>query len=110
MTNQVAITMLKNLEQSLDDYCELNDEGKEAFHMAITALELFGNSEQLPSVQLRKGKWIGYNADDKDWQRDDGSPVFMNCSECHEAVINNGSAHWNFCPNCGRRMEEGDSE
>lgn len=51
MTNQVAITMLKNLEQSLDDYCELNDEGKTAFSMAITALELFGISEQLPSVQ-----------------------------------------------------------
>lgn len=50
MTNQVAITMLKNLEQSLDDYCELNDEGKTAFSMAITALELFGISEQLPSV------------------------------------------------------------
>ena len=64
----------------------------------------------LPSVQPRKGKWIGYKADDKDWQRDDGSPVFMNCSECHEAVINNGSAHWNFCPNCGCRMEEGDSD
>ena len=66
--------------------------------------------KDLPSVQPRRGKWIGYNADDKDWQRDDGSPVFMNCSECHGAVINNGSAHWNFCPNCGCRMEEGDSE
>ena len=55
MTNQVAITMLKNLEQSLNDYCELNDEGKTAFSMAITALELFGNSEQLSSAQLQ---WI----------------------------------------------------
>ena len=55
MTNQVAITMLKNLEQSLDDYCELNDEGKTAFSMAITALELFGNSEQLASAQPQ---WI----------------------------------------------------
>ena len=60
--------------------------------------------EHLPSAEPRKGKWIGYKADDKDWQRDDGSPVFMNCSECHEAVINNGSAHWNFCPNCGADM------
>lgn len=51
MTNQTAVTILKNLEQSLDDYCELNDEGKEAFRMAITALELFGISEQLPSAQ-----------------------------------------------------------
>ena len=51
MNNQQAINLLKNLEQSLDDYCELNDEGKTAFGMAITALELFGNSEQLPSAQ-----------------------------------------------------------
>lgn len=51
MNSQIAITLLKDLEQSLDDYCELNDEGKTAFSMAITALELFGISEQLPSVQ-----------------------------------------------------------
>ena len=62
----------------------------------------------LPSIEpeRKKGKWIGYKADDKNWQRDDGSPIFMNCSECHEAVINNGSAHWNFCPNCGADMRE----
>ena len=51
MNNQQAINLLKGLEQSLDDYCELNDEGKTAFRMAITALELFGNSEQLPPAQ-----------------------------------------------------------
>ena len=51
MNNQQAINLLKDLEQCLDDYCELNDEGKTAFGMAITALELFGNSEQLPSAQ-----------------------------------------------------------
>ena len=54
MTNIQAINLLKGLEQSLDDYCELNDEGKTAFGMAITALELFGNSEQLPSAQPEK--------------------------------------------------------
>lgn len=51
MTNLQAIDLLKGLEQSLDDYCELNDEGKTAFRMGITALELFGNAEQLPSAQ-----------------------------------------------------------
>lgn len=51
MTNLQAIDLLKGLEQSLDDYCELNDEGKTAFRMAITALEVFGLSEQLPSAQ-----------------------------------------------------------
>ena len=51
VNSRQAINLLKGLEQSLDDYCELNDEGKAAFRMAITALELFGNTEQLPSAQ-----------------------------------------------------------
>lgn len=51
MTNTQAIDLLKGLEQSLDHYCGLNDEGKTAFHMAITALEVFGNSEQLPPTR-----------------------------------------------------------
>jgi len=51
MTNIQAIDLLKDLEQRLDDYCELNDEGKTVFRMAIEALEVFGNSEQLPSAQ-----------------------------------------------------------
>ena len=51
MTNIQAADLLKGLEQCLDDYCELNDEGKTAFRMAITALESFGISEQLPSAQ-----------------------------------------------------------
>ena len=51
MNSQQAINLLKGLEQSLDDYCELNDEGKAAFRMAIAALESFGISEQLPSAE-----------------------------------------------------------
>jgi len=89
MTNIQAIDLLKGLEQSLDDYCELNDEGKTAFHMAITTLEVFGNSEQLPSAQpeRKKGEWSdGYR-----WQR---------CSLCKQT----GKKSWNYCPNCGADM------
>lgn len=66
MTNLQAIDLLKGLEQSLDDYCELDNEGKTAFDMAITALELFGNSEQLLSAQ----------------------PEIIRCKECKH------SEHW----------------
>ena len=68
MNNQQAINLLKNLEQSLDDYCELNDEGKTAFRMAITALELFGNSEQLTSAQpeIIRCKECKYGVQDED--------------------------------------------
>lgn len=38
MTRQEAINLLRGLEQSLDGYCELNEDGKKAFGMAIDAL------------------------------------------------------------------------
>lgn len=38
MSKQEAIALLRNLEDSLDSYCELNEEGKTAFRMAIEAL------------------------------------------------------------------------
>ena len=58
-----------------------------------------------------QGEWKGYNADKGgDWLRDDGTPVFLVCDKCYGTVINNGSAHWNFCPNCGARMKGADDE
>ena len=62
--------------------------------------------EELPSSQSERktGKWKGYNADNPKWQRTDGTPIFLVCSECNGSVLNNGSAHWNFCPNCGTDM------
>ena len=58
--------------------------------------------ERQPTIEERKtGKWIGYNIEKDGWKRTDGSPVFMRCSECNKIVLNNGSVHWNFCPNCG---------
>ena len=69
--------------------------------------------EDAPSAQPERktGKWKGYNTDKEGWKRTDGSPVFMTCSECFGAVLNNGSAHWNFCPSCGADMrgEQDDS-
>lgn len=60
----------------------------------------------LPAAQpeRKKGRWKGYNTDKEGWTRTDGSPVFMSCSKCNGTVLNNGSAHWNFCPNCGADM------
>ena len=113
MTSQVAITLLKSLEQSLDSYCELNDEGKTAFSMAISALELFGNSEQLPSVQLRKGKWIpvdsysAFGGDGATWMAHGNPVAFYYCSECKEQAYageDGESLITEYCPNCGADM------
>lgn len=63
--------------------------------------------ERQPTIEERKtGKWKGYNADNPKWQRTDGTPIFLVCSECNGSVLNNGSAHWNFCPSCGADMRD----
>ena len=57
-----------------------------------------------------RGKWQGYNTEEPHkWVRDDGEPIFLVCSKCNGTVLNNGSAQWNFCPNCGADMR-GDTE
>ena len=100
MTNIQAINLLKGLEQSLDDYCELNDEGKTAFGMAIAALELFGNSERLPSAQpeRKKGEWIEVD--------DHYNRISGRCSVCGwEALLyETDVVGMDFCPNCGADM------
>lgn len=129
MNNQQAINLLKGLEQSLDDYCELNDEGKTAFGMAIMALELFGNSEQLPSAQPKSYR-EGYQAGFKDAQperkrgkwiavTEDGDVYKRICSCCgKEAFFQNDDPDElydggryklsDFCPHCGADMREVD--
>ena len=107
MTNLQAIDLLKGLEQSLDDYCELNDEGKTAFRMAITALEVFGNSEQLPSAEPERktAEWIyGENGGQDGWY----------CSKCGLFIpwdyeyygLDNIDfiADFHTCPKCDRKM------
>lgn len=51
------------------------------------------------------GTWKGHNADNPDWLRTDGTPIFLVCDKCHGMVLNNGSANWNYCPNCGYPMK-----
>lgn len=58
MTNIQAIDLLKGLEQSLDDYYGLTEKGKTAFHMAITALEMFDFSEPV-AIRTDRSEQIG---------------------------------------------------
>ena len=54
MNNREAITLLRNLEDSLDSYCGLNEEMKTAFRMAIEALncsEILNNSDTISRQQ-----------------------------------------------------------
>ena len=120
MNNQEAIALLGNLEDSLDSYCELNEDGKKAFHMAIESLELFGNSEQLPSAHPTQ-------------TNTPNTLETLECEYCHEDIEGyvkpieknghafvrfgmngwelslkangwHGSAKIKYCPMCGRDL------
>ena len=57
MNNREAITLLRNLEDSLDSYCGLNEEMKTAFRMAIEALncsEIPNNSDTISRQAVTK--------------------------------------------------------
>ena len=57
--------------------------------------------DSAPEIE-HSGKWE--HGGEKDWIRIDGSPIFLQCSECHGIVLNNGAPEWNYCPKCGARM------
>ena len=69
---------------------------------AINAVEDVDTVDAAPVVH---GMWDGYKADYSDWQRNDGKPVFISCCVCNNVVLNNASANWNYCPNCGAKMD-----
>lgn len=105
MNNQQAINLLKGLEQSLDDYCELNDEGKTAFGMAITALELFGNSERLPSAQpevIRCTECKHYREYDSEYVE---NAVVVQCMADRYPISETIPDGW-FCAGAERRTDE----
>ena len=102
---------------------QLTDEDKETIRIHLSAFkerlcnqhrwneaeeyeELISRLLSTSSVQPRKGKWI---------EHDDGwANVYYECSVCKEPfVLIDGTPTenlYNFCPNCGADMREGDSE
>ena len=73
------------------------------FKLSDSCRERWLNSVKLPSAQpeRKKGKWIRTRT-----MTHDGELYCDQCEQEHpeQKII------WNFCPNCGCRMEEGDSE
>ena len=55
MSNQEAIALLRNLEDALGSYCELNEEGKTAFRMAIEALSCSENPNNSDCISRQAG-------------------------------------------------------
>lgn len=49
-----------------------------------------------PTVEPKHGKWIG---------KPIAGYAKVKCSECGNVFLNNNS-RWNYCPDCGAKMEE----
>lgn len=101
-------TMGRYIDYDAIDYRNdrLHDKSEEFLNGVIYMAQRI---EEAPSIDIepKRGEWIGYNADKgDDWLRSDGEPIFLVCNKCHGTVMNNTSAHWNFCPNCGADMRE----
>ena len=131
MNNREAITLLRNLEDSLDSYCELNEEGKTAFRMAIEALNCseFPNNSDTISRQAAIDELVKmlsdcFYADEEVLDavkttlkelppaqpetatvtigRTKGSvTMWYECDACGEPVDQKD----NYCRNCGRKLK-----
>ena len=76
MTNNEAIILLRNLENALDSYCELNEEGKTAFRMAIEALSCSENPNNSDCISRQAAidevnSWL----EDRMTDRKNGKPL-----------------------------------
>jgi len=61
---------------------------------AIDALNGLNKIVNLPSAQPKKGRWLNHL----------GLPLSDFCSVCaNDSPFNK---HWDYCPNCGAKMEE----
>jgi hypothetical protein len=127
MSNQEAIALLRNLEDALDSYCELNEEGKTAFRMAIEALscsEIPNGSDTISRreaiaaldkrfdsipmeqtteiLQLRKDlrELPPAQPERKRGRWIYNSPVTMKCDQCGLVIKDWDWHRFKFCPNC----------
>ena len=64
--------------------------------------------KEMPSVQPKRGKWIGYTHHAYHGTDDMGEPIWRDvivyhCSECKRRTV----IKENYCPNCGADMSGG---
>lgn len=74
------------ISRALPDWSE----GKEV------AIDCLSNLPAVDAVPVRRGKWIIYVVSPFDGED-------VKCSECGERGC---ASYWDYCPNCGARMEE----
>ena len=55
---------------------------------------------------VKHGKWVKREGSDWEWAQE------YNCSECrkYRLVVTPKEWEWNYCPNCGAKMDGGEDE
>ena len=95
MTENLTDTNVGNIE-----YIRKADAIKQC-GFGMTSLHIANNLRKIPSadvVQVVHGKWIDEDPTFAEY--------FANCSVCgYEIDVHNERGYFNFCPNCGAKMD-----
>ena len=104
MTREEAIEILEHNWSCLVNADYTEEECNKALHIAIEALEQYENafehgyteaeSKYREILERKRGEWKICDAKPPTW--------WYECSVCGNA----GNIEYNFCPNCGARMDE----
>ena len=82
--------MSKYIDAEKIPWTDLND-GRGGVNVYVTFLEKVARMPAADVAEVRHGRW-----------ENDGHTLA--CSNCH--TINIRGIAWNYCPNCGARMDE----
>jgi len=75
------------------------------FEVKNAAVEVLRRVASGELAEVVHAHWTDYMADKKDWLRDDGKTVFIECSVCHEKLCRNLMLSEKYCPACGALMD-----
>lgn len=81
ISRQAAIKAIDDLPNCYNGYSDTYDKAY-----------IIGVLEELPTIEPKRGKWIFHSIE---------SPYRWECNKCGDKV----RARYNFCPNCGAKME-----
>ena len=91
-----ADAVLKSME-IVSDKCKTLDETI----IAVNMISIVENAPEVDAEPVRRGMWIDNNAGNHD-PRD----RWVKCSLCGYSTTDRFSKEYNYCPNCGAKMEE----
>lgn len=98
-----ADKLTKKLDELYAEVEGIDFSGVEGFHLfqdgIVDAQYAVDEMPTIDAEQVKHGHWIGVEYDDNDL-------CFVSkCSECGEVFEKTEDGNWNYCPNCGAKME-----